>query len=213
LSQRIGGEGSLAALDLDAERLEEARELLRGVDLAAPVSLVAGDVFDPPFEPRTFDLVYSAGLFHELDVRERSAEGALVALISVTRPGGRIATDDFIDSVPAVQLEDEEFRRELVREVSGAELYGIGPPDRLIKLHAAVLDNVRWRILPPHNVRHLDRLVLEEGEPEACAHLLADARRRFQRRRKALLERVRREGYSRPATLYVEGLVTGDRPE
>jgi hypothetical protein len=42
-------------------------------------------------------------------VRERTAEEALGALASVVRPGGRVATSDFVDSVPAVQLEDEEI--------------------------------------------------------------------------------------------------------
>jgi len=208
LSQRIGEGGSLTALDLDAERVREGRETLRDADLAAPVRLVAGDVFEPPFEPRTFDLVYSAGLLHELDVRERAAGDALAALVSVTRPGGRIATSDFVDSVPAVQLKDERFEAELARESSGAELYGIGPPERLVALHESLLDDVQWCLSPPYNVRHLDRLVLAE-EPAELAHLSAETQERFRGCRRALLERVRREGYTRPATLYVEGLVAG----
>jgi SAM-dependent methyltransferase len=207
LSQRIGEGGGLTALDLDAEG--PGREALRDADLAAPVRLVAGDVFEPPFEPRTFDLVYSAGLLHELDVHVRAAEDALAALVTVTRPGGRIATSDFVDSVPAVQLEDEKIEAELAREVSGKELYGIGPPERLVALHESSLDYVRWRLSPPHNVRHLERLVLADEEPANLSHLPTDARGRFRRRRRALLERVRREGYTRPATLYVEGLVAG----
>jgi SAM-dependent methyltransferase len=209
LSQRIGEGGNLTALDLDAERIREGQEALQDADLAAPVRLVAGDVFEPPFEPQTFDLVYSTGLFHELDVREKTAVDALAALVSVTRPGGRIATSDFVDSVPAVQLEDEELQRKLAREVSGAELYGIGPPERLVALHKSLLDDVRWRLSPPHDVRHLDKLVLAEEEPAGMSLLPADARRRFRKSRETLLERIRREGYTRPATLYVEGRVPG----
>jgi SAM-dependent methyltransferase len=209
LSQRIGEGGRLIALEADAERVSEGHEALGDAALAAPVSLVAGDVFEPPFGPRTFDLVYSAGLFHELDVRERKAEEALGALTSVVRPGGRVATSDFVASVPAVQLEDEEIQGELAREVSGARLYGIGPPERLVGLHESLLDEVRWRVSPPYEVRHLDNLILAEGEPEYLSLLPADARRRLRERRKAFLEHVRREGYTRPATLYVEGLVAG----
>ena len=209
LSQRIGEGGSLTALDLDAERVREGQEALRDADLAAPVRLVAGDVFAPPFQPRTFDLVYSAGLLHELDVRERAAEDALAALVSVTRPGGRIATSDFVNSVPAVQVEDEKVEAELAREISGRELYGIGSPERLVALHESLLDDVRWRVSPPHNVRHLDRLFLAEEEPAGLSHLPAGARGRFRESRRALLESIRREGYTRPATLYVEGLVPG----
>jgi SAM-dependent methyltransferase len=209
LSQRIGEGGRLTALDLDEERVEESRELLEDAELAVPVRLVAGDVFELPFEPRTFDLVYSAGLFHELDVRERTAEDALAALASVTRPGGRVATSDFVDSVSAVQLEDEELQRELAREASGSDLYGIGPPARLVAVHEKILADVRWGVSSPHNVRHLDKLVLAEGEPARLPLLPAGARRRFRRSREAFLERLLREGYTRLATLYVEGLVPG----
>jgi SAM-dependent methyltransferase len=209
LSQRIGEGGRLTALELGEERTAESRELLEEAELAAPVRLVTGDVFEPPFGSRTFDLVYSAGLFHELDVRERAAEDALAALVSVTRPGGRIATSDFVDSEPAVQLEDEELQRELAREASGSELYGIGPPERLVALHEGVLAQVHWRVSPPHKVRHLDKLVLAEDEPASLSLLPAEARRRFRGNREAFLERVRREDYTRLVTLYVEGLVRG----
>jgi SAM-dependent methyltransferase len=207
LSGRIGEGGSLTALNTDVERLAESRELLEGLDLAAPVSLVAADVFEPPFRPRTFDLVYSAGLFHELDVRERAAEEALAAFASVTQPGGRISTSDFVDSSPAVQLEDEELQRELAYETPGAELYGIGPPERLVALHRMILADVRWHISLPHSIRHLDKLVLAEDEPATLSLVPASVGQRLRRRREAWLERVRREGYTRPATLYVEGWV------
>jgi hypothetical protein len=206
LSQRIGEGGSLATLDSDAARLGEARELLGEAGLASPVRLFAGDVFEPPFGSRTFDLVYSAGLFHELDVRERTAEDALAALVAATRPGGRVSTSDFISSAPALQLEDEEIEAELAREASGAELYGIGPPERLVALHEKLLSAVRWLVSPPYVLRHLDRLIVAESEPGELTHLPAGAQKRLRRRREALLQRVRREGYTRPATLYVEGL-------
>ncbi len=209
LSQRIGEGGSLTALDADAGRLGEAREQLGALDPASPVRLVAGDVFEPPSMPRAFDLVYSAGLFHELDVRGRTAEEALTALVSVTRPGGRISTSDFVDSAPAVQLEDEALGAELERVISGKELYGIGEPQRLVTLHERFLTDVRWRVSPPYGFRHLDRLVLAEEEPAELSLLPADVRAKLRWRRGSFLQRVRREGYTRPATLYVEGLVSG----
>jgi hypothetical protein len=208
LSQRIGRTGTLVALEAETELVGEGCELLRDADLAAPVRLVAGDVFRPPFEGDTFDLAYSAGLLHELDVRERSAEEVLAALASVIRIGGRIATSDFVDSVPTVQLEDEELQREMARELSGAELYGIGPPERLVAPHEALLDDVRWQLSPPHPVRYLDKVVLAEEEPEELRRLPVGARRRLLERRIALRERIRHEGYTRPATLSVEGRVS-----
>ncbi len=209
LSQRTGEGGSLTGLDADAERLGETRELLEALDPASPLRLVAGDVFELPFGPGAFDLVYSAGLFHELDMRGRTAEDALTALASATRPGGRISTSDFVASVPATQLEDEAFEAELERGISGKELYGIGPPERLVTLHQSMLNDVRWRVSPPHNVRHLNRLILAEEEPAELSLLPTDLRAKLRRRREAFLQRVRREGYTRPATLYVEGLVSG----
>jgi hypothetical protein len=212
LSQRIGEEGSLTALEADAGRVREGREALADAALAAPVRIVEGDVFEPPFGPRTFDLIYSAGLFHELDVRTRRTDAALAALVSVVRRGGRVATSDFVDSVPAVQLEDEELQADLARELSGARPYGIGPPERLVLMHEAMLDNVRWQVTPPSEVRHLDKVVLAEGEPEGLSLLPAETRVRLRERREAFLGRVRREGYTRPATLYVEGLAPGENP-
>jgi SAM-dependent methyltransferase len=209
LSQRIGDTGTLTALDADAERVEAAQKLLREAELAAPVRLVVGDVFRLPFAPGMFDLAYSAGLFHELDVRVRTAEDALANLVSVVRTGGRAATSDFVGSVPAVQLEDEKLQRELAWEISGAEYYGIGSSDRLVALHEALLAKVRWRILPPHPVRHLDKIALAEEEAEGLGGLTAQSSRRLREHRDALLERIKHEGYTRPATLYVEGFVIG----
>lgn len=207
LSQRIGRMGTLVALEAGVELVEEGQELLREADLAAPVRITAGDVFRPPFGGDAFDLVYSAGLFHELDVRGRSVEEALAALVSVVKTGGRVGTSDFVDSVPAVQLDDEEFQRELRWEMSGTELYGIGSPESLITLHNTLLDDVRWRLSPPYPVRYLDTVVLAEDEPEEICSLPVGARRRLRERRRVLRERIRHDGYTRPATLYVEGRV------
>lgn len=209
LSQRIGGNGTLTALDADAERVEEGREHLRRADLAAPVRLLAGDVFRPPFSPGTFDLAYSAGLLHELDVLAEPVESALAALASVVRPGGRVATSDFVDSVPATQLEDEEIQRVLAWEVSGAKSYGVGSPERLVALHETLLTEVRWFYSPPYHIRYLGKIVLAEGEPEELRGLSAGTRRKLRRRCAALRRRVEREGYTRLATLYTEGLVCG----
>ena len=207
LSRRIGEKAVLTAFDADPERVQEGRKLLGEADLAAPVRLVSGDVFRPPFPPGTFDLAYSAGLFHELNVREKPAKDALATLASVVRPGGRVATSDFVDSIPAVQLGDEGLQRELAREASGAEYYGIGPPERLVALHEALLTQVRWRVSLPHPIRYLDKIVLAEEEPGELRDLPARTRRKLRERREALRERIRREGYTRPATLYVEGTV------
>ena len=205
LSLRVGKGGSVTALDSDGEKIERARQLLEDADLEAPVRLVAGDVFDPPFAPATFDLAYSAGLFHELDVSEGTAGEALASLVALVRPGGRLATSDFVDTVPAAQLEDEDLDRELAKSLSGSELYGIGVPERLVAIHETLLENVSWAVSPPNPIRHLDKLILAGQEPDGLRHLPTATAENLRARRAALLQRVGREGYARPATLYVEG--------
>ncbi len=207
LSGRIGGSGSLTALDLDEELVRERRGLLDDADLPAQVCLVAGSVFETPFEHNTFDLVYSAGFFHELDVREKPVERALSALVRVTRSGGRLATSDFVDLVPAAQVEEEKLQSDLAHAAFGGELYGIGLPERLVALHEEFLSAVRWRVSPPYPIRHLDRLLLAESEPPELSLVPPETAEGLRERRGALRDLIRREGYTRPATLYIEGVV------
>jgi ubiquinone/menaquinone biosynthesis C-methylase UbiE len=206
LSQRIGAGGSLVATDLDSARVDETQASLGEAELAAPVRLLADDIFAIPFSPDSFDLVYSSGLFHELDVKERGAEDALVALRSVARSGGRVVTADFVDSEPAVQLEDEELEAEVRRAAYGSEVYGIGTPERLIALHRKLIRDTRWHVSPPQEIRHLWKLVLAEGEPEVLSSLPAEVALRLREKCRTLRDRILNENYTRPATLYVEGL-------
>jgi SAM-dependent methyltransferase len=209
LSQRVGERGSVTALDADEERIETMKRGLEDADLPAPVRLVVGDVSRPPFVAGSFDLVYSAGLFHELDVRERGAGEALSALTAVARPGGRVATGDFVDTAPAAQLEDERLDAEFALVSSGKRFFGIGAPERLVALHEGTLSDVRWMVFPPFPIRHLGKLVLGEDEPAGLSGLPPSVEERWRERRAALHDRVRHEGYTRPATLYVEGRVRG----
>jgi SAM-dependent methyltransferase len=207
LSQRVGESGSVTAIDIDVERVNDTQASLGEAELAAPVHLLVGDVFGMPFDPRTFDLVYSSGLFHELDVKERGAEDALAVLHGVTRHGGKVATSDFVDSEPAVQLEEERLDAELRREAYARNPYGIGLPERLVVLHEKLLTDVRWLVSPPRRIRHLGKLVLAEDEPAELALLPPATARRLSESRDAVRCRILDEGYTRPATLYVEGLV------
>lgn len=207
LSQRIGKNGTLTAIDMDMESVAETLASLGEAGLASPVHLLAGDIFAMTFGPGTFDLVYSSGLFHELDVGEKSAKDALAALRAVARPGGRVVTADFVDSEPAVQLEDEELEAALRHESYGSELYGIGPPQRLIALHENLFRDVRWRVSPPRNIRHLGKLVLAEDEPTELSSLPPATARRLRLKRDALQDRILHEGYTAPASLYIEGQV------
>lgn len=201
LAERIGPGGSLTALDADEERVRRARRWLAKAGLPCRVSVLAGDVFTPPFSKSSFDFVYSAGLLHELDVSRSPASEAIRTLAVLLRPGGRLATEDFVDSAVAAQLEDEAIE-DVLRRAMGEEPYGIGSRERLISLHKQELEAVSWRALPPFEIRHMDRLFLASGEPEGIRDPLRG-------RWLDLRERVRREGYTRPATLCVEGFRPG----
>lgn len=198
LAERIGKKGSLTTLDLGEEGLSASQNLFLEEELPTRASFVVGDVFAPPFERGSFDLVYSAGLFHELDVSEKPAEHALAALASTLRPGGRLATSDFVDDAAAAQIDEEAIEAEMERRDFGAKLYGIGNSKRLIELHGRALADVRSRVFRPFPIRHLDKLFLSGDEPPKMTP-------RLRARWKAILDRVRREGYTRPMTVYVEG--------
>jgi hypothetical protein len=120
-----------------------------------------------------------------------------------------VATGDFVDSEKALQLEDEKLEADLRREAYARELYGIGPPERLVALHEELLTEVRWLVSPPQRIRHLGKLILAEDEPMELSSLPRASARRLRKNRDALRGRILDEDYTRPATLYVEGLVQG----
>ena len=216
LSQRLGDDGVLTVIEVNAGLVEHVRQALRDADLHAPVDLVVGSAFEMPFRGGVFNLAYSTGLFHELDVRERDAKDALEELARVVRSGGKVATGDWVDTgekYPPVDLEWERMEGEATCEIRGAELYGICPPEQLVALHERVLDGVKWSISPPYPLRHLGKIMLSEpDEPAEYTALPAAARSRLLTLRNALKERTQREGYSRAATLYVEGRVEENPP-
>jgi hypothetical protein len=106
-----------------------------------------------------------------------------------------------------VQLEEERLNAELRREAYARNLYGIGPPERLVALHEKLLTDVRWLASPPLRIRHLGKLVLAEDESAELSLLPPVTARRLRESGDAVRGRILVEGYTRAATLYVEGLV------
>src|SRR5579872_1663690 len=73
---------SMTGLDF-SEAIERAKE----ITCKEPnVQLVQGDILRPPFEPATFDFVYSLGVLHHTV----DPEGAFQALRALVRPSGSI---------------------------------------------------------------------------------------------------------------------------
>lgn len=83
LRDAVGPDGAVFGVDVTAEMLAEAVAL--GRDKAA--TLVLADAMRLPFAPGSLDAVFVAGLFSHLT----DANGGLVELARVIRPGGRIA--------------------------------------------------------------------------------------------------------------------------
>ncbi|AHY45807.1 Methyltransferase domain [Rubrobacter radiotolerans] len=209
LAERLGPSGSLTVLDLDRESLAVVREGFAPDDLPLAPRYVFGDVFGLPFSEAAFDLVYSSGLLHELDVggRPDGPLGALREMYRVARPGGVVLASDFVSDpasgVPAAQVEEETIVAEVARLLGGARLFGIGPAARLEEAASTAFPGSRVERHPPFPIRHLDRLFLAQPEPEGLGYLSPDAARPLRARWQALRGRVAREGYTRPATATV----------
>ena len=105
-----------------------------------------------------------------------------------------------------MQLEDERLEAELRREAYGNEVYGIGPPERLVALHEKLLTMCGGGIATTE-IRHLWKLVLAEDEPAELSSLPPATRADGYAKARGAATRIGSEGYTRPATLYVEGLV------
>lgn len=204
LAVRIGPSGSLTVLDRDKNGLALAEESFAPEDLPLRPRFVCGDVFEPPFERASFDLAYSSGLLHELDVRSRK-DGILDLFGELERvvvAGGEIAGSDFVDTVPAAQVEDEAIEAEVRRLSTGEEPFGIGSPERIFEVLDDAFVVFGYEVLAPFEIRHLDKLTLAREMPPDTEALEGGDREKVLLRWKAFLRRVRDEGYTRPATLF-----------
>lgn len=91
---------SLVGIDASAPMLAEARHPIHGERLSAtPITLVQGDVTSHPFQPGSFDLVYSIGVLAE----HVPLDAALVEHVRTwLRPGGRFAFTTVHPESPSV---------------------------------------------------------------------------------------------------------------
>ncbi|MGH3088579.1 MAG: hypothetical protein ACRDSJ_14830, partial [Rubrobacteraceae bacterium] len=117
-----------------------------------------------------------------------------------------VATSDFVSDTPSVQLEEEAIEAEVSRLSSGAELHGIHGSELVISAHEEVLGAVGHRVMEPFRIRHLDKLTLSREAPPGIEMLVGEDRERMRRRWRGFSRRVREEGYTRPATIFIEGM-------
>ncbi len=120
----------VVGLELDAERVERARELATGRE---NVEFVVGDAMRMSFERASFDLTGTLRTLHHLP----RPELVVAELARVTRPGGTVLVVDQLaptDPLEAVEVDVFERARESThtRLLPDADLRGLFDANRLV---------------------------------------------------------------------------------
>jgi ubiquinone/menaquinone biosynthesis C-methylase UbiE len=85
LAARLGGEGRIDAVDVNAYLMREARVLAEAEGLATAITFRPGSAENLPFPDATFDCVLSVTVLEECD-----ADRAIAEMVRVARPGARV---------------------------------------------------------------------------------------------------------------------------
>jgi SAM-dependent methyltransferase len=147
IARRTGRRGLVVALDPSQPRLASGSELARPSD-PGNLRFVAGDLYDAPLRPESFDFVWCRHVFQYL----REPARALARLISLTRPGGKVVVGELdgygLNHHPC----SDELRQGLIKlertlqgafdPYAGRKLYTL--------FHAAGLEEIRVHLLPHH---------------------------------------------------------------
>jgi SAM-dependent methyltransferase len=165
----VPGARSLVGLDASRAMLEQARHPYRADAIAAPVTLVHGDLLAHDFEPSRFDLVYSIGVLAEHSPLD---ERIVANVARWLRPGGVFA-------FTTVHPESASVPRTLRRQVGKLLLPISVPPMRRRlrnRLNAGGLYADERRI---HDLLTPALAIesLERGQSEAHLHCLCIARK------------------------------------
>jgi ubiquinone/menaquinone biosynthesis C-methylase UbiE len=88
LAEQVGRGGRVVGVDNSEKLIVDARQRVAGASL--PVAYHVGDIYALPFDDGSFDGCRADRVFQHLD----RPSDALLELIRVTRPGGRIAVGD-----------------------------------------------------------------------------------------------------------------------
>lgn len=147
LADLVGPQGQVVALERAAERVAFIDRKSRDAG-ARNITAVEGDLFDPPVEPRSFDLVWCQFVLEYL------AEPALAveALATMAKPGGRLAVADLDGNVVWHYPMPESVRAG--SDILERELRGIFDPYAGRKLYShfrrAGLGEIRVHAEPYH---------------------------------------------------------------
>ena len=96
--------GQVTAVDLHAEFLEEVRQHAATAGLGDRLRVVQADMRDLPFEPASFDLIWSEGAAYAMGVAE-----ALVRWRPLLRPGGYLGYSDLVWTGDVRPTDVQEF--------------------------------------------------------------------------------------------------------
>lgn len=88
LLQAVSPAGRVVGVDLSPELLNRARALIKEKDLADSVDLQQADMMDLPFEPASFDWIWSVDCAGYMPGDKTALMGELTRLL---KPGGRLA--------------------------------------------------------------------------------------------------------------------------
>jgi len=112
---------SVVGIDASEDKVREARA--RTLGLPRPVDFRAGDAYALPFEDETFDACRADRVLHHLVDPQK----ALVEMVRVTRPGGRVLVSDTdYDSLVVESLDLELTRRILAHHADRMESGRVG---------------------------------------------------------------------------------------
>ena len=95
LSELVGSEGFIHALDLAEENVAAMRKFIDDSPLCCPVEIEAGSVLELPFEDESFDAVWCANTMQYF--QPEAWEKIIVEFHRVLKPGGLVAIKEFDD--------------------------------------------------------------------------------------------------------------------
>ena len=116
MAKLLGVEGRIEALDLARENVEAIEGLVASQQFACPISARTGDITTLPYEPGTFDAVWSANVIQYLSDEELTQ--AIEEFRRVVKPGGLIAVKEVDISVWQYQPQDPKLTWRLLDALS-----------------------------------------------------------------------------------------------
>lgn len=113
--------------------------------------LVQASIYEMPFDKASFDKVFCFGVLQHTPAPEASFK----SLVTMLRPGGKIATDVYLKTIMRFYLNTRYWVRPLTRKVEPQKLYGwcksyinmMWPLARIIRKIPLIGEALNWRLL------------------------------------------------------------------